>query len=623
MSLLTLNDVSVSFGAEDVLEGISASIGAGDRIGLVGRNGAGKTTLLHVLGGDLAPDSGRRHMARGIRVALVEQVPPQSPSRLTLHQEALSAIGELLELEDELQAAALDLQRGKEGSAERYAALQERFEAAGGFTYQSRLEGVLCGLGFEAAEMDMPVANMSGGQRSRLGLAKALLSSPELLLMDEPTNHLDFAGLEWLEDFLRRWQGTLVATSHDRYFLDRVATRIWHLEGRGLRGYRGNYSAFETQRREQTARQQAEHEAQRGFIEKEEAFIRRYRAGQRAREARGRATRLARLERIEAPARARDAVIKLSASGRSGEVAISTRDLAVGYGARPILSVGSVEVLRGERIALIGPNGAGKTTLLRTLAGELPPVRGGVARGANEEAAHYWQEAEDLDASGTVLEELVYLPGVGIQQARDLLGLMLFSGTDVDKPVAGLSGGERSRLALAKLVLARTNLLLLDEPTNHLDIPSREALEKALDGYKGTVIFASHDRRLISRLATRLWLVDEGSVRVFDGTFEELRAREDGASAPAEAPAAVRQASRAKPPATAADATAARKRRAEAERLEGEIEQAERELARVGDEITAASLAGEIDRVAELGRAFEALGGLVESLTAEWEALQE
>ncbi|HEY7269546.1 MAG TPA: ABC-F family ATP-binding cassette domain-containing protein [Dehalococcoidia bacterium] len=612
MTVLSLSNISVSFGAEDILEGISANVNAGDRIGLVGRNGAGKTTLLHVLAGSLKPNAGQRHVARGARPVLVEQAPPESQSRLTVHQEALAQLGDLLELEDALERAALDLQRGKPGAAEAYADTQERFERAGGFTYQSRLSQVLSGLGFDNAETAKPVATLSGGQRSRLSLAKALLAAPDLLLMDEPTNHLDFAGLQWLEDFLRRWQSTLIVTSHDRYFLDRVATRIWSIEGRHMNFYRGNYSDFAALRESEMQRQQTEHEAQREYIEKEEAFIRRYRAGQRAREARGRATRLARLERIGAPMRPRETVIKL-ASSRTGEVALATRGLSVGYGEAALLDVGSLDVERGAKVALIGPNGAGKTTLLRTLAGELPPVAGEVLRGTNATLAHYWQEAEDLNAAGTVLDELVYLPGVGIQQARDLLGMMLFSGSDVDKPVSGLSGGERGRLALAKLVLSRANVLLLDEPTNHLDIPSREALESALAGYAGTVIFASHDRRLISRLADRLWIVDDGKFQNFDGTFEEYQAREP--ERPRTQPPALTKQDMPKSP-----SVNARKRAEEVARIEAEIEAAEAELARMSELVNAASADGDVTRLAERGWEFERAKARVEALMVAWEA---
>jgi len=612
MTLLSLNNVAVSFGAEDVLEGITAAINSGDRIGLVGRNGAGKTTLLHVLEGSLEATKGGRSVARGLRVALVEQVPPVSASGFSVHQEALSSVEGLIRLESRLQEAAAALAEAHPGAAEAYAQFQHEFELAGGFTYQARLNHVLAGLGFPVEEFDTPVSQLSGGQRSRLGLAKALLAEPGLLLIDEPTNHLDFAGLQWLEDFLRRWKGALVVTSHDRYFLDRAVNHVWYLEGRRLRAYRGNYSAFQQQHTRQAARQQAEHEAQRQYVAKEEAFIRRYRAGQRAREARGRATRLARLQRIAAPSKSRDAVITLGAS-RSGDLVISSRSLVIGYDATPLLNVPDIEVERGSRIALIGPNGIGKTTLLRTLSGELPPVEGSVHQGAGVRIAHYWQEAEDLDQASTVLDEVMRDSSLKPQEARDLLGLMLFSGDDVFKLVGDISGGERSRLALARLMTSRANLLLLDEPTNHLDIPSREALEEALDRYQGTLIFASHDRRLISRLSGRLWIVEAGRLTAFEGRWEEYQQKQE----PAPATSGPRR-----PPRLPPQASSTRKREADISRLEAEIAAIEEDLLALGREVDEASALGNLPALGESGRRFEGARDQLERLVDEWSRLQ-
>jgi ATP-binding cassette subfamily F protein 3 len=615
MTILSLSGASYSFGAEDFLQDVTCSVNAADRIGLVGPNGAGKTTLLRLLAGALQPMSGRRHLARGVRVSLVEQMAPESGSLRSVREEAREALRPLLDLEASLNEAALALEHGRPGAHETYADLQQRFELAGGFTYESRLQQVLQGLGFSAGDFDMPVSALSGGQRSRLGLARALLESPDVLLLDEPTNHLDFAGLAWIEDYLRRWAGSLVVASHDRYFLDRVVNRVWLLDGRRLRAYRGNYTAFHEARQQDIERQRAEHEAQQEFIAREEAFIRRYRAGHKAREARGRATRLARLERIEAPSKQKSAAFRLTA-GRTGEVVLSARDLAAGYGRVPLLTPGSFEIERGARIALIGPNGAGKTTLLRTLAGELAPVGGELALGANVKLAHYWQEAEDLDPGRTVLEEVLYLPGITPQRARDLLGLMLFSGTDVDKPVSGLSGGERGRLALAKLTVSRANLLLLDEPTNHLDIPSREALEAALDQFEGTIVFASHDRRLISRLATRLWFVEEGRMRTFEGTFAEFEA--GAAPEPVEKPEPARAVAR-------SPFSQNRRQRLQADLavVEAEVQEIERELETLPAAINAASEQGDLLLLNDLGRRFDALQSLLEERVERWSELQQ
>ena len=632
MTVLSLSNVAVSFGADDIIEGVSCRVNAGDRVGLTGRNGSGKTTLLHVLQGTLRPNAGVRNIARGTTVALVEQAPPLSDSELTVREEALTALGDLLRLEANLHDAADALARGEEGAAEAYDGLHERFEAGGGFTMRARLHQALAGLGFSEDDLDLRVGMLSGGQRSRLGIAKALMASPDVLLMDEPTNHLDFDGLRWLEAFLARRQGTLIVTSHDRYFLDRVAGHIWSLEDRRLQAYRGNYSAFADLRAREIERRQAEHEAQQQYIAKEEAFIRRYRAGQRAREARGRATRLARLQRISAPVRTRDAAIKLTAA-RSADLVLSAKGLAVGYGSagtgaaerviargEVVLTAGDIELERGARVALVGPNGTGKTTLLKTLAGELAPVGGSVRRGARVQVEHYWQEAENLDSTATVLDELLRDSRLTVQEARDLLGMMLFSGDDVFKAVGALSGGERSRLALARLATSGANLLLLDEPTNHLDIPSREALEAALAAYTGTLIFASHDRRLIATLADRLWLVEGGRLRQFEGTWEEY---EDSMAAGREAAPA------ASPPRGRGASSAPTSRRnefrraADVARIETEVDRLERERDACSAAINEASARGAGAEVAALGLRFTALDSELEALMSDWSELHK
>jgi ATP-binding cassette subfamily F protein 3 len=612
LSLLSLQNVEVSFGAEDVLRGVSGEINLGDRIGLVGRNGAGKTTLLHVLSGELAPTAGARHVSRGTSIALVEQVQSSNDSNGSVYSEALSAVSELIDLEDALERAGEDLSEGKPGAAERYSRLQDEFEAKDGYMYRTRVSQVLIGLGFAEVDWSEPVAQLSGGQRTRLALAKALLAKPDLLLLDEPTNHIDIEAMTWLDSFLARWPGTLVVTSHDRYFLDRVANRIWLLEQGTNRTYRGNYAAFENQRRAEIEllRRQAEMQAE--FIAKEEAFIRRYGAGQRAREARGRQTRLDRVERIDAPREQRASAFRLKAA-RSGDLVLIAEDLTVGYGEPGLLGLGTLEVRRGDRIAFIGPNGSGKTTLLRTIAGELPPVRGKLRLGANVRLGHYWQEAENLDPTRTVLEEMRRGRVMEPQQARGLLGRFLFSGDEVDKPVSALSGGERSRLALAKLVIEEANLLLLDEPTNHLDIPSRESLEQALAAYPGTFILVSHDRQLIADVANQLWIVEDGRVRVFEGTYGEYVERTAAAERVAEVPPQPPK------PRPAAPRGNGHKAGEIVARLEADIESREQELAALGEQINAASAAGDVGSIDELGKRFEESQRELESLMEAWE----
>ncbi len=612
MSLVSLKSVAVAFGALDVLTDVNCDVGVGDSIGLVGRNGAGKTTLLRVLAGSLTSTSGHRRGARGLRVSLVEQVPAIS-SRTTVQEEATSGAREMVELERALERAAHDLAgSASKEVADAYADLDRRFESIGGFRYRLLVDEVLAGLGFRREKRHQSVSRLSGGERNRLGLARALVAQPDLLLMDEPTNHLDLDGLRWLETFLGRWRGSLVVTSHDRYFLDNVATRIWHLEDARLRTYTGNYSKSEKLRLAELQRRREEYDKQREFLAKEEAFIRRYRAGQRAREARGRQKRLERVERLDAPKNVRELRLRLGAR-RSGLLVLSARQAEVGYGRQTVLGVGDLAVERRDRVALLGPNGTGKSTLLRTIAGELEPVAGKFSLGAGVRPAHYWQEAEDLDPRSTVLDELLRARNLDLQDARDVLGRFLFSGDEVAKPVSALSGGERSRLALARLVLANANLLLLDEPTNHLDIPSREALEEALSSYEGTIIFASHDRRLIQRLASKLWLVEGGKISTFDGSLGEYHlSREKNEER------AVDRRRRPKSRRPPNPAKTRERRDDELGALEAEIEKSEQELAALGDRINSASARGDVNEVRTLGERFKKQREEADRLLEEW-----
>jgi ATP-binding cassette, subfamily F, member 3 len=602
----------VSFGANDVLEDVTCEANLGDRIGLVGRNGAGKTTLLRVMAGLEQPLTGGRHLARWLRSVLVEQIPPVPEAAVTVREEVLSAVRDVIAMEDALHRAADAMSEGDAEAAETYATLLDRMHAEGGYTYESRFAQIMAGLGFVAADWDRPVAVLSGGQRSRVGLARALMAEPDLLLMDEPTNHLDLQGLPWLEGFLGQWKGTVIVTSHDRHFLDRIATRIWLVEDRRLTPYPGNYSKFETMKAEREARQARQFESQQEFIAREEAYIRRYRAGSRAAEAKGREKRLARVERIEAPRRQRSTRFRFKAS-RTGEVVLTARELSVGYQGAGVLQVGELQMERRARIALIGRNGSGKTTLLRTIAGELVPVSGRLRLGANVHVAHYWQEAEGLNPTLTVMEEMLR-DNSDIQETRDLLGRFLFTGEDVTRRVGSLSGGERSRLALARLVRSGANLLLLDEPTNHLDIPSREALEEALVDFEGSLIFASHDRRLIARIATGLWIIEDGRLVQFNGGLEEYERLSDERSVEArQAEPQVKQA-RLEP-------LADRRTAAAVQGLEAEIEAREREIAELAEQINAASSAGDAILVGRLGERYEALQQQLEQLMERWSEL--
>ena len=541
MPILTASQLKLSYGDLQVFSGIELEVAERARVGIVGPNGGGKTSLLRILVRELEPDAGAVTRAEGLRIGYVPQTPVQTANG-SLRDEVMSAFDELRRLEEALAASALEIQQAEARNrrkAERgYTILLQRYQDLGGYDYESRMERVAAGVGLPRVTLDTPTSQASGGERTRAALAKALLTDPDLLVLDEPTNYLDFKGLTWLEGFLGRFSHSFIVVSHDRYFLDRVVNQVWELDRGRLRTFPGNYTRYRELVAQQAKGQQREYERQQAYIAKEDAFIRRYGAGQRAREARGRATRLAGLRRVEALTKEQSIHIGGVAASRTGQIVLSTRGLKVGYavGERfvQLLTVPDLRVERGSRVALVGSNGVGKTTLLETFLGLVPPVSGSVSLGHNVEVGFQRQAGDGLPEESSVLDALLDARNVGIGEARDYLARFLFQGEDVFQPVASLSGGERTRLALARLVITEPNVLVLDEPTTHLDIPSREALEQALLAYDGTLLFVSHDRHLISLLANQLWIVEDGDLSMFEGTFEEwVRRTEETSGSPA------------------------------------------------------------------------------------------
>ena len=394
-----------------------------------------------------------------------------------------------------------------------YERLHAHFEVGGGYDIEHRTEEVLVGLGFAEEQFDSPVHVLSGGQKTRVALAKALLADPDLLLLDEPTNHLDLTMLEWLEEFLATWPGACLIVSHDRYFLDRVTRRTIDLSFGRIEDYNAPYARYLMLRGERRERHQKEYDEQQSFIARTEEFVRKYKAGQRSREAKGRQTRLDRLERIQRPQDHAELGIRIQSTLRSGTQVLTSRPLTVGYRASAadavLLRTKELLIERGDKVGLVGANGSGKTTLLRTLVGELPALKGRFETGVNVKVGYYAQAHEQLPLAGTPLSVVLNAQPMGEESARNYLGRFLFTEDDVFKPVSGLSGGERSRLALAVLLLQNANFLILDEPTNHLDIAARETLEELLRLFDGTVLFVSHDRFFTDRIATKIWAVSD------------------------------------------------------------------------------------------------------------------
>lgn len=528
MPLITASDLSVSFAELEIFKGVSVDINERARVGIVGPNGQGKTTLLETLVGRLRPDGGAVHRRRGVTIGYV----PQTTNRIdgvTLEDEVMLAFAELRRIEAELAASAEAIQNAAasdlKNAERRYADLLEAYESAGGYDYEHRMERVTAGVGLTADTLSAPLESVSGGQRTRASLAKALLAEPDLLILDEPTNYLDFSGLRWLEGFLRRTSRAFVVVSHDRYFLDQIANEIWEMDHGRLNTFKGNYSKYRHLKAERERRQQTEYVRQQQFIRKQEDFIERYRAGQRSREALGREKRLKRMERIEAVQD--DETISLSThrAGRTGRIVLSTHGLEVGYFDRGhpvrLLTVEDMVLERQSKTAIVGPNGAGKTTFIHTILGMTPAVAGRASLGHNVKVGFQRQGALNLPDHRSALDAVMEGNTIHTENARTYLGRFLFKGDDVFKPVSVLSGGERTRLALARLLLEEPNVLILDEPTTHLDISSREALEQVLLEYDGALLFVSHDRALISRLAAQLLIVEDGRMHLFDGSFEE------------------------------------------------------------------------------------------------------
>ncbi len=618
MSIVTANELAKSYGAQDVFWDVSLRIARGDKIALVGRNGTGKTTLLHIIASLDTPTAGRVYKARNLRIAYLPQE-ADLPSQRTLYDEMLTVFTDLRAQQAKLrrleQQMADPAQR--EEAMQRYGEALQAFELAGGYRYESKIKMVLAGLGFPQEEQHQPLSILSGGQKTRALLAKLLLSEPDLLLLDEPTNHLDLAATQWLEEYLANWRGSLVVVAHDRYFLDKVAGRVWELAFGRLEDYPGNYSRYSTLRVERLERRLAEYEAQQKHIEKTEDFIRRYMAGQRTKEAQGRQKRLDRLPRLEHPREARKISLSIETDLRGGDLVLTTGGLALGYQPAPSLfTCPDLCLRRGERAALLGPNGSGKTTFLKTVIGQVPPLAGLVQIGHNVKLGYLAQAHEGLDNAKAILDEILEVRNLPLEKARGFLGRFLFSGDDVFKLIGDLSGGERSRVALAKLTLEGANFLLLDEPTNYLDIASQEILEEVLADFNGTILFVSHDRYLINALATHVWIIEDGELRVYDGNYsdyEEQKSKEQGARGKKQKIRSKRRESKSR-----RQEARDKRQTARAGELEKNIAALEAQLASLGEELVAASAAQDVESLRELGLEYQRVDEELQRLLAQW-----
>ena len=523
--LYRFDDVHKSYGPKEVLRGVTWQHNPGEKVGLVGRNGAGKTTMLRLVLGREEPDSGDVVRANAVRIATVEQA-LEADLQESLHDYVAAAFASLHAIEAELRRIEHAIADGQDTPAihDRYDALSHRFENEGGYEMVAEVEKALSGLGFDKADFGRRLAELSGGQKNRAMLARAILASPDVLLLDEPTNHLDFQAVEFLEEYLARSKRAYLVVTHDRRFLDRVAGEIADLENGRLTEYSGGYSAYRRQKEERILTATRAFEKQQVFIEKEQDYIRRNIAGVNSRQAKGRRTKLARVERLERPVEDGTSVgFRFDTSKIGGRTFLRAKEIDAGYApGAPIVRGVSFELLRGERMALLGENGTGKTTLLTTLAGRLTPLAGTVTPGHDVSIGYYDQELSDLDPRRRAIDAVWdQHPEETEEEMRSYLARFAFRGDEVFAPIAGLSGGEKGRLTLAVVMRQRHNLLLLDEPTNHLDLDSREALEESLDDFPGSIVFVSHDRAFIDRLATRVLDIRGGRARLYDGNYTE------------------------------------------------------------------------------------------------------
>jgi len=528
MAVVSLSKVEKHFGSKVLFENLDLQIYEGERVGFIGANGAGKTTLFRILTGQEMADQGEVIISRNTKVGYLVQN-PKFDLENTVIDEAETGFAQLHDLAHRMR----DLEHKMaetEGDAlekvlEKYTNVQGEFDAAGGYAWQHKMEATLLGVGLSRETWELKVGALSGGQRSRLALTRLLLSEPDLLLLDEPTNHLDLAAIEWLEGYLADFKGAVVLISHDRYLLDRLATRIVRLNRAKIESYTGNYSFYIEQRELNELSQQRAYEIQQKDIEKQAEFVRRFKAGQRAKEAKGREKRLNRLlisdqviQRVDVDARMN---YSLNANQRAGDRVLQVRELAKSFGPTVLWNDVKVELTRSDRVGIIGHNGSGKTTLLKVLMATESASSGEFKWGANLNVGYYDQRLDMLNPKHSLLEAVQDGRRVTDKATRDVLGLMLFRQDDFEKKIELLSGGEKARVRLAQLLVDKPNVLVLDEPTNHLDIASREALESALSSFDGTVLCVSHDRYFLDQVAERLWVIDPPTLTEFDGNYSD------------------------------------------------------------------------------------------------------
>lgn len=519
MAVLKISGLSKSFGIKTVFENVSFEVRSGERIGLVGANGAGKTTLLKCIMGAEESDKGSVKASDGAIIGYLRQ--DFNYTSHTIREEMEDAWKDVLYYKDRMETLARELESSKsdEKLVEAYGRAEARFEFLGGYDYESTTRKILTGLGFSDDDWDRDIHSFSGGQKVRINLAAAFVRHPDFLLLDEPTNHLDMGMLEWLEEYLRSYKGGILMISHDRYFLDGAATGIIDLENHHIRSFRGGYTRYMETKENQDRAYEKAYEKQQEHIKETEEYIRRYKAGIKAKQARGRQSQLNRLVRLEKPVHQASLRFHFDPPQECADKVLDVLRVEGSYGSHILFKDLTIHIKKGETVGLIGPNGAGKTTILKMITGEKKPDTGFIQLGNNVKMGYYSQEQERLHPKLTVLDEVRDTFNFGEKEARNILGMFLFRGDDVFKTVGMLSGGEKARLSLLCLFLEKPNFLILDEPTNHLDIPTREIMEDAIEAFGGTCLVVSHDRYFLDKVADRILELDHGKLTEYLGNY--------------------------------------------------------------------------------------------------------
>ena len=658
MIVISANQLTKLYGTDEILTDVSFHINAGDRVGIVGTNGAGKSTLLNILSGELPCDSGNFYISSDLKIGYFRQN-DLFTSEKTVYEEMLSIFSHLIRMESDMtelsdRIATLSQQEGREAEVEKllaeYDRISESYRLQNGYGYKSEIAGVLNSMAFPPSFFDKKTSSLSGGERTRLALAALLLKKPDILFLDEPTNHLDIGTLKWLEQYLRAYQGTIVIVSHDRYFLDHTVSRIFEIENNRLNVYEGNYTYYAGEKKVHLVSELRAYEKQQSEIRRQEEMVRRFKERGTEKLAKRAKSREKMLERMEAPEKpvvsSARMKIEFKESSKSGNDTLQAFEISKSYGSgeqkRTLFSNVSFDIKRGERICIIGPNGTGKTTLLRMIMSEIPPTSGHIKIGHNIVFGYYDQEQTMLNENSTVLEEMRDAYSLySDTQLRGLLGRFLFRNDDVFKTVSSLSGGERARLALLKLMLSGANVLILDEPTNHLDIASKEVFEDALVDFPGTSVIVSHDRYLLNKVPTSIYELNRDGVTVYPGNYDyysEKKASVTSANAYmshlGKTNSVEADASSGKPESEKqqriderkkAKALQAEQRRKERriEALEQQITQLEEEIETLQQEIYGEECRTDYTKLTELSNAIEEKRASLSAAYEEWESLSE